>query len=124
MTALQHFGIKGMKWGVRRAEKAQARFDKNVKEGMTPSQAQEAEVERRKKIRRLTAVGITAALLYAPTILAYGQAGTQSIGKRYVDKKATQAGAKAAANLLADSRGLSSYKIVDLGFDAASGSWR
>ncbi len=124
MTELTHFGIKGMKWGVRRAEKAQARINKHISEGMSVDEATAAEAERKAHNRKLIIAGIAIVALYAPTVLAYSRVGAQKAANNYVAKKTTQAGARATANLLADSRGLSSQKIVDLGFDAVSGKWR
>lgn len=121
---VKHFGVKGMHWGVRRAEKAEARVNANVASGMSLVQARQAEAERKQKIRKWAITGAAVAVLYAPTLLAYGRVGAQGAANNYVNKKTAQAGAKAAANLMADKRGLANYKIVDVAFDAASGQWK
>lgn len=143
---LEHYGIKGMHWGQRKAanaarasiprqagysdgahavdkkkfgQKGTDRINQNMSKGMGYSDARKAEVSRRRKRNTLIAGSYLAAralYVYGPSLL---QAGAQS----YVGGKQETAGKKAAANLFSDSRGIGNQKIVDLGFDKDTGTW-
>lgn len=108
-----HFGVKGMHWGVR----AQRRIDKRIANGKTPEQAMRTE-QRRKMIVRTAAV-VYAAVIAKNLFEKHGQQLVSSI----VTSKLAKNGAKAAANALADSRGLTSYSAISLSFNAAKNIW-
>ena len=139
---VEHFGVKGMHWGVRKAkpesprasgysdeayvqdkrkfgDRGVRRINERMHNGTDYASARKAEVKRRRNQKLLFAGGYLAArmlLVYGPTL---AQAGAQA----YVGSKHAAAGAKAAANLFSDARGIGAHKIVDLGFNAATNVW-
>lgn len=141
--ALEHHGVLGMHWGKRkaRAEAARApgystyqqnsdrfnygrggtdRINEHLNNGMDINAARKAELKYRRRRALLVAGTAYAALLlvrHGPTLL-------QGLANNYVGNKAAEAAAKAAASVLADSRGIGNHKLVDLGYDAATGVWK
>lgn len=144
---LAHYGVKGMKWGERRAAKKQVRTDNankareagystrarnydmsNVgKKGVRKIEARVAAGESVRKAKAkvytstmLKGYAVGTAMMATPFALAAGTAGLQSLANSVNAKR----GAAAAATLLADTRGLTSYSTVALAFDAASKTWK
>lgn len=137
LGSLMHFGVKGMRWGTRKSsdlsrdvlekdfgKRALRRIDKKVvTRDRRTSEASTLKKAVRTEDRRHTAV--TAALVIYGAMVArnlvrdHGDKVLASI----ITKKAAKNGAKAAANLLADSRGLTSYSAIDLSFNAAKNVW-
>lgn len=143
--ALEHFGVKGMHWGQRRVvetnssgrlkggsrtytygqrtvdglrygSSGQLRISDAMSKGKTLEKARK---EESKKLRKKLLV---AGAIYAGVLLAtHGPRALQSIANNVVNKRTAAAGARAAANLLADTRGIGAHKIVDLGYNAAKG---
>jgi hypothetical protein len=51
-------------------------------------------------------------------------AALQTAANHAVAAKVASNGAKAAANLFADKNGIANHKLIDLGWDSVSGSWK
>lgn len=136
---LAHHGVKGMKWGVRRGPDgvrpiartlARSKFGKNAidrarKAGKAVKKANTTDSD--KTLDKAFSTGHKVALAgvalylgaqYMPAIRATLVSGLNSAAAR----KTAAAGAKAAANILADSRGLTSYSTVALKF--VDGVWK
>ena len=140
---IQHYGVKGMHWGQRKAERAAAprhprysssaqavdlkkfkqrgvdRINQNMHKGMDLTKARKAETTRRQRRNAM----ILGAYFVGRAAVVFGPQALQSAADNYVGSKQAKAGKQAAANLFSDSRGIGSTKIVDLGFDKASGVW-
>lgn len=131
---LAHYGVKGMQWGVRNphhsyssgqqaldihkfGDRGARRINRRLHKGKTHEQA--VKTEKRQRVAK------TAALVVYGTFVAH------NLSKRYgpnlvrsiASKRATKAGAKAAANLLADTHGLTSYSAIHLTYNAAKNIW-
>lgn len=144
--ALAHFGIKGMRWGHHKAEaaaraalpvsknygvrnysydrqkfgqKGADRINEHMHNGMDYRTARKTEQRRQIKKRLIIAGSAYAAAM----LVTHGPTLAQNLANGYVGKKNAAAASRAAANLLADSRGIGNHKIVDLGFNAATGVW-
>lgn len=131
---LVHFGVKGMKWGSRKQSSRYSndnvnadfkkfgnrgvhRINSRIKSGQTHEVA--TKIERRNQIIKRTALVVYGALVAKNLIKAYGPALMTAV----VNQKVASNGAKAAANLLADNRGISGFKTVNLVFNATKGVW-
>ncbi len=139
---LQHYGVKGMKWGQHKAEvpeakgysKADRQLD-HVKLGKgsvrrinkrMALKGQDLETARKnekkfKRNRRLAIVGAYLVLNNAPMIFGAAQNGLNGAAVKYVSKKTAASGAKAAATMFSDARGIGATKVVNLAFNAATG---
>lgn len=144
---LAHYGVKGMKWGQRRREiKAQraettakaaeagysrgTRFSDQQNIGNRAVRKIENRVVKGETVRSArakeyaasTAKGLAAAAVVIGTPIAIGAAskGLSGLSNSINAKR----GAAAAATLLADSRGLTSYNTLGMAFDAATRTWR
>ena len=134
LEELIHFGVKGMKWGTHKQSKRYStdnvnadfqkfgtrgvkRINERVKSGRSHEDA--VKIERRNRIIKRTAVMAYGAFYAQNLVKAYGPAVMTSI----VNAKVAKNGAKASANLLADNRGVSSFKTVNLVFNATKGLW-
>lgn len=143
--ALAHFGVKGMHWGVRKERASlpraagysnnQFQYDKrtygltraravnaHVLAGETVAKARSLASDEAARHRRNVQLVIAAAAvvaLYGPQIRFKANA----LATSYVNSKQAAAGAKAAANLFADSRGLTNYKTLNVAFDASKNLW-
>lgn len=100
-AVLAHHGVRGMRWGKRKRQDT-------------------GEKKSHKKAIALTVAGGYALLRLAPVIKKYTMMTLTSA----VARKTAANGARAAANLLADSRGIANYKTINLVFDAASSTFR
>jgi hypothetical protein len=136
--ALAHFGVMGMKWGHHKTPVGSApaisnsradirqfgnrgatRINANRASGLTRKAAIAKEKHRR---RVQTASVLTAGFLVlnAPRI----RVGLQILANSAVAGKLAFDGAKAAERLFSDSHGIANHKLIDLGWDAVSGSWK
>lgn len=140
---LEHYGVLGMHWGKRKAraeaprasnygvgqqrydqvhygKRGSDRINEHLTKGLTIQEARKAETSYRRRRTALIVGGTYAALMLAK----HGPTLMQGLANGYVGKKNMAAGAKAAANLFADNRGIGNHKVIDLGFDAATGVFR
>jgi hypothetical protein len=139
LEELAHFGVKGMKWGVRNVERAAGytdsqrdadakkygkrapgRVDKRVAKGKTLADAR-AYNQNYRRNKRLMITGAYMAAKLGPIVLAGVGAGLNAAATNYVTSKHEAAGARAAANMFADSRGISSQPVINLSFNPATG---
>ena len=174
---LAHYGVKGMKWGVRKAASsvgsAAASAGSSIKAGVKDAvqkskekravtkaerkanfdSARNAGYSSRMRNQDLNAVGVRgtrriekriangekinvarfkesaastargfavgAAILATPVAIGAASQGLSNLASNINAKR----GAEAAAKLLADSKGLTSYKTVALAFNASTGAW-
>ena len=140
---LEHYGVKGMRWGQRRAERAAAprqasystdaqaadkkklgsrgvdRINENMSKGMDHPKARAAEVKRR-QVRNTVIVG---GYLAARALYVYGPMLAQQAANSYVGNKVANDGRKATADLFSDKRGISNHKVVDISYDSVSDKW-
>jgi hypothetical protein len=131
---LLHYGVKGMQWGVKRAhpsysstqqhadrkqfgKRGAKRINRRLKRGHDHDRA--VQIEKRNRIIKRAALisyGAYAAhkivTVAAPTILGY-----------IAGHKLAAAGAKAAADVLANSHGLPGGGFINLSFNAAKNVW-
>lgn len=142
MSEIQHYGVKGMHWGVRKKKDMPAhsdygrssraydrrqlgkrsvrRINENMHKGMSLTEARAAE-QRRKRNRDLKMTGLSMFMYIGFRTSLFKTAyetlrDTATIGKAaYAHAAMAREGAKAAANLLADTRGIGNHKIVDIG---------
>lgn len=170
---LAHYGVKGMKWGVRKAASGVASAGSSIKAGVKDAVQRSKEkrevvkAERKANFEAARNAGYSA-LMRRRDLDDVGKRGVRRIEKRiangerinmarFKESVATTArgfavgtailatpiaigaanqglsnlassinakrGAAAAANLFADSKGLTSYKTVSLAFNAATGVW-
>lgn len=147
---LQHYGVKGMKWGVSRkssglnsrakgntdrmvaedkarfGRRGSKRINKNMNKGKTRAQAQKKEVHRA-MVKGAAVVSTYAAIRFAPQI---ARAMQQPINKaeKFAGDKAFQMkmkdGMKKANKMMADNRGITNYQTVSLAYDTASKMWK
>lgn len=113
---LTHYGVKGMKWGVRR--------DRNNRKASGGS-GQKPKISRERKIQRVkTAATLALGAAYIASLLYQNNKhGLQAALDGAVTRRRAAAGARRTAELFSDSRGITNYKIVDLAFDATTGRW-
>lgn len=142
MTDISHYGVPGMKWGVRKSEAELAkeqkrresytskqrskdraevgkrgvkRIENRVAKGKTLTKARRAEAGRKMVTEML--MGATAAVVLNPVTLgAAAVAGDQLLRKRVGKQNAkfAAAGAKRAADILSDKRGLTTLNTISL----------
>ena len=103
--ALAHFGVMGMKWGRHKAPDTRSRAERINAAGV-------------KATRVVTAAHFA---LVGGVLVA---AALQTAANHAVAAKVASNGAKAAANLFADKNGIANHKLIDLGWDAVTGSWK
>lgn len=114
---LAHYGVRGMKWGKRKA---------------APSRDLDQIVERHENLKKLNTLikddlhpKRQAVLRFLNDskgpLFALGMGTATVIGLSVASKTA---GAKAAADILADSKGLPAAGLIKLTYNAASGTWR
>lgn len=170
---LAHYGVKGMKWGVRKAASSVSSAGSSVRAGVKDAVQRSKEKREATKAERKANFDAAQAAGYHPRMRNkdledVGKRGVRRIEKRiangerigtarFKESMATTArgfavgtailatpiaigaanqglsnlasninakrGAAAAANLLADTKGLTSYKTVSLAFNAATGAW-
>lgn len=143
-VSLTHFGVKGMKWGVRKKQEQPLhssysktqyesdrlkvgrgganRINEKLHAGVDHETALKNEKSSLKKKQRLVAAGALtayAAIRLAPMFLHALNMGLLQLA----GNKITSNGAKAAANIFADSKGIPSYSTVSLDFNSATGIW-
>lgn len=143
-AALEHYGKKGMKWGIIREtvsthasySKAQMALDKEehgtsgvrrinnrmVVDGKSHEESVAAE-KRFVRNRRLAIAGAYFAVNWGPMLVSAAGGAANSAATKYVAGKTAKAGAKLAADLLSDSRGIGAQKVVNVAFNAAKGVW-
>lgn len=114
---LAHYGVRGMKWGKRKA---------------APSRSIEQFIERDQKIRKVNTLlkddlypKRQAALRFLNDskgpLIALGAGTVTLIGMSIASRNS---GAAAAAKILADSKGLPVAGLVKMTYNATSGTWR
>lgn len=146
---LEHFGVKGMKWGRRaksstplapqaagytpRMQKADFRrvggakginkVNQKVADGKSLKSARESvtteRIQRNQKVAALVISGTYAALVLGPMIKEFGGIAVDSA---VMAKKASN-GRKAANNMFAESHGISSYPTIRLSQNPTTGNW-
>jgi hypothetical protein len=136
LDELSHSGVKGMKWGVRNARPSSSgkakltpteaaaaakrfgdrgvnRINKRLRKGETVDRALKTETH----IKTAKTIGL----------VVYGVIVAKNLIKRFGPSIASsiisKRGAKAAADILADSRGLTKYSAISLTFNAAKNLW-
>ena len=130
MSELVHFGVKGMRWGVRKDKTGSAADDKKrfgvrgerriaKREAKGRTREQAVTTERRIKTAKIVAVTVYGAFFAKNLIVRFGP----EIASSVVAKKVAKNGAKAAANLLADGHGLTNYSTINLAFNAGRNVW-
>jgi len=136
-TELAHYGKKGMKWGVRKAENAANRLTAESKGYSKEQYAQDQKqflAGGAKRVANKVAAGqdiskaraeeyaksfaVGAAILATPKIANI----TMSALRTAANNREVAAGAKAAAKVLADTRGLTAYSTMALKF--VNGVWQ
>lgn len=130
---LAHFGVKGMKWGVRNAhpkftqdrqDEARDRFgkrgarriNKRIHKGKTVEGAFKS--ERRRQIAKRIALTLWASMILKNLAVQYGSVPLHSA----MASKWASNGAKEAADILA-SRGITNYQTINLAMNSATGIW-
>lgn len=139
-----HFGVKGMKWGVRRkpqlaphgsiskrqhtynrtgyGRRGAREINKKLHEGKDLKTAREEYIrERKKRFKRNARLVLAAYVAWRVAPLVLGAANTKM--SNIAANKMAANGAKAAQNLLADSKGIPSYSTINVAFDSATGIW-
>lgn len=130
MGEMVHFGVRGMRWGVRKdrtgdpaddkrrfGARGANRIAKRQAKGKTRQQA--VTTERHIKAAKTTALVVYGAFVAKNFLVRYGPSAINSVAA----KRFAKAGAKATAEALADSRGLTSYSAINLTFNAAKNVW-
>lgn len=143
---LAHYGVPGMKWGKRRAARNQERQqnqDKAREKGYTAQQRStdvalvgksvarkvDKRVANGEAVDKARASESTKAVVKASVVAAaiYVAPKLIALGARKLDNALASAaiskGEKAAADLFASSKGVTSYKTISLAFDGARGVW-
>lgn len=143
---LIHFGVKGMHWGVRKdkrpelaphsgatsrqhehnrrvyGNKGARNINEQLHKGVSLNKARKDEHARqwsRNKKVLFAMFAAWAAIRLGPALMgSMNKTLSSAAGKRMQAN-----GAKAAANLFADTRGIPSYSTVNVVFDAASNTW-
>lgn len=134
---LAHFGVKGMRWGVRKAtdltpdvlnrdfgKRALKRIDKKV---LTRDRRTSSAAALRKAVntedRRRTVIKVAVTLYAAAVAKNLYQNHSQQILSSVVNARVAKNGARAAANLLADTHGLTRTSEINVAFNAAKNIW-
>lgn len=113
MTDIQHFGVKGMHWGVRKAMPGPSGTP--AKKVLSPA---EKSARRRMHARRIALAG--AALIVAgPEVMGH----TIDIINSSVGHQRERKGAKVAAGIFADSKGLPNFQAINLTFNSRTNTW-
>lgn len=145
-SEIEHFGIKGMHWGVRKKRpeplprhpnysnlqynndrryhgpSGAENINAKMHQGVPLKQARKEQLPISKsKRRRNTAIVLAAyaAWRLSPLVMHYAKTALLTVAA----SKVARDGAKAAANLLADSHGLTSAATVNLAFNTAKNVW-
>lgn len=145
-SVLAHYGVKGMKWGQRRAAVKAERAENTKKARMKGYSRDQKDLDTvvlgRSTVRRIekriaagedlkkvrsseelkhTAknLAVAVAVLATPKLMSLG---TKALVNAAASKQAKD-GAKAAADLFANSKGITSYETIALAFDGSRGVW-
>ena len=149
---LVHYGVKGMKWGVRKdkdrslssgysrgqynydagkyGKRGAERINQSMKKGDSLQKARDTEHARWKKNatrKNVAKLGAGIALMFGPAIMDVGVRGLGSAEgalNRRANRKRDEAGARMARDMMADDRGLTNYSSIRLNFDPVSGEWK
>ena len=132
--ALAHFGVKGMRWGVRKrpnsgfsddqraavrakyGKRGEKRVNKRLNKGKSLEKAIRGERNRRIIVR--TAVVLYAAMVGKNLLDRFGP----TLASNIAAKAAAKNGARAAADAMS-SHGITSYQTVNVAFNAAKNVW-
>lgn len=128
-----HYGVKGMQWGVKKAHPSYSgdsqredrkkfgkrgvkRINRNIHRGATRDDAIEFEKSRRLKVRVIGGL-VVANALYTAANLALPSL------QNAANARVASSGARAAANVMANKRGLPGGGFVNLTYNAAKNVW-
>ena len=132
---LTHYGVKGMRWGIRKAQhpsysddqvgadrkrfgdRGAKRINSRLIAGKTHEQAVRS--EKRRKIVKTAALVLYGGLVARNLMQRHGP----RLAAHIANKRATQAGARAAAETLSKTHGLTRFSEINLGFNAATNTW-
>ena len=107
---LQHFGVKGMKWGVRKASGSQSSARKNAEGSVSD--------EERKAQRRATAKKIAIGVAAVAAV-----AGVSYVAVKHYNKKQMDSGRRAAATIFSKNHGGHSIKDATIQSGPRRGKW-
>lgn len=146
---LEHYGVKGMKWGKRNSKssveladgyskgqhrtdteafgkKRAAKINKRVAGGMDLKTARK-KAGRSRDAATLVKFGAAyvgaLAVMNAPYLMDRASVGVNTATLHRQQQNRKKAGAKVAADLFSDSRGIGNYPTVRLNYDRQSDSW-
>jgi hypothetical protein len=111
-SELEHFGVKGMRWGVRKNRGGSSAS--TSKKARTPEEA-----ARRKRNRRIAIAGAAAVVAYGPTVMVHGTNFLRTLA----GVKMEQRGRTATANIFADRNGIPAFETVNLVFNGNTNRW-
>lgn len=148
---LFHYGVKGMKWGVRRESRASRdapnenytsrqragdrnahgkRYEKRVNREMNKGSDLKTARKKVRDSREKRKTTMTNALVVASAAAYIGYVYSNEImhlaaiaGKNVQNKRQTRAGAREAAAIFSDDRGIANYSTVQLQFNKTKNLW-
>lgn len=110
MIVIQHFGVKGMHWGVR----------KNRSGTTAPKKTKTAaQIAKRNQRNRRLAIAGAALVVASPEIMRH----STDILRTIAGVKMEQNGRKEAQRIFADSHGIPSFETVNLVFNGNTNRW-
>jgi hypothetical protein len=109
---IQHFGVKGMHWGVRRGKPPSSRAPKK------PRTPQEKAARRQSRNRRLALAGV-ALLVAGPELMNHSVGVLNTVA----GAKREQRGREEAARIFSDTRGIPSFQSINLTFNPSNNTW-
>jgi hypothetical protein len=117
VTDIYHFGVKGMRWGVRR----ERRIEKRMRDGrVTRKSAETADTTMRRERRNRNLVLAGATLVVAgPELMRH----SINVLNTVAGHRREEAGRKAAQAMFSDSHGVPSYSTINLQFNPGNNTW-
>jgi hypothetical protein len=136
---IQHFGVKGMHWGVRKVmplapgitrsmhktniqnhgQRGARRINAAVAKGTPLATARSNESMRRARNRTAALVGAAAILTYGPEL----SRNVNDLVRTTAGAKREQAGREAAQHIFADNRGITNFESINLSFNPSTNTW-